>query len=100
MLTYSVGSGRIGVRNNPERTSGNSGRCLSVTPGGSANGTALVVKTCSSTDSRQVFRMTTDSQLKVPSLGKCVRENSSHRLVLASCSTEAAQRWIVDPDPR
>lgn len=93
MLTYSVKTGQIGIRNNPERTSGNSGRCLAIMNG------QIVVRNCSA-QSNQDFRMTTDSQLKNLASGKCVQENSSHRLVLASCTTDADRRWIVDPDPR
>jgi hypothetical protein len=97
-LSYSVGSGRIRVRSQAGSSHIDSPFCLAVKDNASANGTPIILRNCDSSGA-QVFRMTAAAQLLVPSLGKCVRENGSNRLVLATCSTEARQRWIVDADP-
>jgi hypothetical protein len=98
-FAYTIGNGRIRLRK-PQQGLGfvDTPFCLATKGNSSANGTPIVLRPCNAASTGQIFSFNPASQLKVQ--GKCVKENTSNALVLASCVVEGRQRWIVDPDPR
>jgi hypothetical protein len=98
-FAYTIANGRIRLRK-PQQGLGfiDTPFCLATKGNSSANGTPIVLKSCNAASTGQIFSFNAASQLQVQ--GKCVKENTSNELVLASCVVEARQRWIVDPDPR
>lgn len=89
---YSVEKGRMSSK-------AYSGKCLAVQSALTPHlDPSVALSDCDSSDTRQVFRFTALGQMRNPASNKCVRLSSSNELKMHSCSSEAAQRWIVDAD--
>ncbi|MEU3370001.1 ricin-type beta-trefoil lectin domain protein [Streptomyces sp. NPDC006660] len=76
---------------------GNGANCAAVATGGTANGTPVILSTCSG-GADQRWTLAHDSTVRA--LGKCLTASggAGGAAVVSDCAGGAAQRWTADPD--
>jgi hypothetical protein len=93
------------IYDNPSKTiqvwgsSALSGKCVDLQWNNTEDGTPFWLWTCTGGNAQR-FVITPDQQLALEGHpGKCLAEDTSHALVVATCEKKAAQTWIFDHNP-